>query len=381
MSSVSLDKKKARPKIARSTYTTIAAVALLVILLVGGHLIYGKILAPNTMSSLLRNYAYLLILAVGLTFTILTGGIDLSVGAIVAFSSVAGVMLVGAGWNTYLVMVLMVLMGTGFGLISGVLVRYFNVQPFIATLSTMFLARGLASMLSTEPVRIPDGSPMKSLSTEVILYDGPKNMDFKISLNVIIAIVVLIIGFIILHRTRFGRTVYAIGGSENSASLMGLPTGRAKLMVYVISGTLAGLAGLVYASRIGNASNVVGTGWELDAIAATVIGGTLLTGGAGYVLGSAVGVFVLGTLNLLINRDGNVPAAATTIITGAILLIFVLLQRAITVSGNRGGLFKRKSRDVAAGGTPPDASSAALPLSESESAESGSAKVSASPAV
>ena len=334
--------KVSRPKIARSTYPTIAAVVLLIVLLVGGHLVYGKILVPNTISSLLLNNAYLVVLAVGMTFTILTGGIDLSVGAVVAFSSVAGVMLLNAGWNAYIVMVLMVLMGTVFGVISGVLVRFFNVQPFIATLSTMFLARGLASMLSTEPVRVPTDSAMLKLNAKIMLWDGPKNNDLKTSLNVIIAIVVLIIAFILLHRTRFGRTVYALGGSEQSAELMGLPTGNTKFLVYVISGSMAGLAGLVYTSAIGNASNVTGTGWELDAIAAVVIGGTLLTGGAGYVLGSGVGVFVLGTLKLLINRDGSVPAAATTIITGVILLIFVLLQRGIAVSGSGDGLFKKK---------------------------------------
>lgn len=348
--SSTIEKKAARvsrPKISRSTYPSIAAVALLAILLVGGHLVYGKILVPNTISSLFLNNAYLLVLAVGMTFTIVTGGIDLSVGAIVAFSSVAGVMLLNAGWNAYLVMILMVLMGTMFGVISGVLVRYFDVQPFIATLSTMFLARGLASMLSTKPVRAPKDSPILDLNTKIMLWDGAKNNDLKTSLNVIIAIAVLIIAFIVLHRTRFGRTVYAIGGSEQSAELMGLPTGRTKFMVYVISGSMAGLAGLVYTSAIGNASNVTGTGWELDAIAAVVIGGTLLTGGAGYVLGSAVGVFVLGTLKLLINRDGNVPAAAATIITGVILLIFVLLQRGIAISTDGDGVFKRRRQKKA----------------------------------
>lgn len=330
-------KKISKVRINRAAYPTIAAVTLLLILLIGGELIYGKIFAANTFSSLLLNNAYLFILATGMTFTILTGGIDLSVGAVVAFTSVAGVMLLNAGWNPYLTMILMVTMGALFGALSGTLVRFFNVQPFIATLSTMFLARGLASILSTEPVRVDTESPVLVLSNKIMIWDGPKNNDLKISINVMIVVVVIIAAYVLLQNTRFGRTVYALGGSEQSAELMGLPAGKTKFMVYVVSGTMAGLAGLVYTSTIGNAQNITGTGWELDAIAAVVIGGTLLTGGAGYVLGSTVGVFVLIVLKLLINRDGTVPAAATTIITGAILLIFVLLQRVIALQGEGGG--------------------------------------------
>lgn len=230
-----------------------------------------------------------------------------------------------------------VLMGTAFGLLSGILVRYFNFQPFIATLSTMFLARGLASILSIEPVRVDPDSSMMALSARIVLIDGPKRNDFYISLNILIALAVIVAGYFLLHRTRFGRTVYALGGNAQSAELMGLPAGRSTVWVYVVSGTCAGLAGLVYTTTVGNAQNITGVGWELDAIAATVIGGTLLTGGAGYVLGSVTGVFVLGVLKLLITRDGSVPAAATTIITGAILLIFVLLQRAIDLRPANGG--------------------------------------------
>ena len=140
----------------------------------------------------------------------------------------------------------------------------------------------------------------------------------------------VVAAFFVLHRTRTGRTVYAIGGSEGSAQLMGLPVHRTKLAVYVISGTLAGVAAVVYTSRLGIGQNITGIGWELDAIAATVIGGTLLTGGAGYVLGSVVGAFVLGLMNVLVTRDGTIKPEMVTIITGGILLVFVVLQRAVT---------------------------------------------------
>ena len=308
---------------------TLAAIVIFVAMIIYGEVAYGRILQANTLSNLLINNAHLIILAAGMTFVILTGGIDLSVGAIIAFSSVSGVLLINAGWDPWLVMGLMVLIGSAFGVTSGILIQYFNVQPFIATLAMMFLGRGLAAMLSTVPERLADDSPVRLLATNFKLIDGPKVNDLVITPGVIIAVIVVGIAFFVLHRTRMGRTVYAIGGSEQSAGLMGLPVPRTKLWVYVISGTLAGLAAVVYTARLGSAQNITGIGWELDAIAATVIGGTLLTGGVGFVLGSIVGALVLGLMNVLITRDGGIPPEATTIITGCILLVFVLLQRLV----------------------------------------------------
>ena len=308
---------------------TVAAVVIFLAMVAYGEIAYGRILQMNTISNLFINNAHLIILAVGMTFVILTGGIDLSVGAVIAFSSVAGVMLMNAGLNGWLAIVLMVAIGAAFGLASGVLVQYFDVQPFIATLAMMFLARGLASILSTVPERLEDGVAIRSLATQFKIIDGPKVNDLVITPGVLIAAVVVLAGYFVLHRTRTGRTVYAIGGSEQSASLMGLPVHRTKMLVYVISGSLAGLAAVVYTARLGIAQNITGIGWELDAIAATVIGGTLLTGGAGFVLGSVVGSLVLGLMIVLITRDGSVPPEATTIITGGILLVFVLLQRLV----------------------------------------------------
>jgi len=309
------------------TLPTLAAVAIFIGMVIYGEIAYGRIVQFSTISNLLINNAYLIILAVGLTFVILTGGIDLSVGAVIAISSLVGVMLANAGWNPLVVIVLMILIGSLFGIASGVLIQYFNVQPFIATLAMMFLARGLASILSTTPQRLEDDSMIRTLSTEWKVFDGPKINDLVTTPNVLIAALVVIVAFFLLHRTRFGRTVYAIGGSEQSALLMGLPVVRTKLMIYVISGTLAGLAAVVYTSKLGIAQNITGVGWELDAIAAVIIGGTLLTGGAGFVLGSVIGALVLGLMNVLITRDGSIPPEATTIITGGILLAFVLLQR------------------------------------------------------
>ncbi|WP_394160101.1 ABC transporter permease [Galactobacter valiniphilus] len=308
---------------------TIASVAILLLMFVYGEMAYGKIFQANTISNLFINSSYLIILAVGMTFVILTGGIDLSVGAVIAVSSLSGVFLANAGVPVLIAVPTTILIGSLFGLVSGVLVQYFNVQPFIATLAMMFLARGIASIMATTPVRLDDDSAFRALATPIKLIDGPKTNDLVVTPSVLIMIVVVIVAVLVLKRTCFGRTVYAIGGAENSAGLMGLPVARTKLWVYLISGTLAGLAAVVYTARTGIAQNVTGVGWELDAIAAVVIGGTMLTGGYGFVLGSVVGALVIGMMTLLITRDGTVPPEATTIITGGILLAFVLLQRVV----------------------------------------------------
>lgn len=313
-----------------SVLPTVAAVLIFVGMIVYGETAYGRIVQFSTISNLLINNTHLILIAVALTFVIITGGIDLSVGSIIAFSSVAGVMLSNAGWNPLAVIIVMIGSGTVFGLISGILIRYFDVQPFIATLAMMFLGRGLASLLSTQPERLGDDSPLRWIGEKIKVIDGPKVNDLVITPAVIITALVVVAAFFVLHRTRTGRTVYAIGGSENSALLMGLSVNRTKVLVYMISGTLSGLAAVLYTARLGTAQNITGVGWELDAIAAAVIGGTVLTGAYGYVLGSVIGALVLGLMNVLITRDGGIKPEMTTIITGGILLVFVLLQRVVT---------------------------------------------------
>jgi len=314
---------------------TLAALVLLFGMLIYAEIAYGRVFHAGTMSSLLISFAPTIILAVGMTIVIVSGGIDLSVGAVVAFSSVAGVMIMNFGVNGWISMLLMIVFGAIFGVIAGVMIQYFNVQPFIATLAMMFLARGLASILSTTPVQAPEDSPIHLLATDWKIFDGPKVNDFTVTPGLLIAVLVVIGGMIFMHRTRSGRTVYAIGGNEASAALMGLPVARTRVWIYIISGALSGLAAVVYTAEVGGkAQNVTGIGWELDAIAAVVIGGTLLTGGYGYILGSVVGVFVIAALRLIITKDGTINPEYLTIITGGVLLVFVLLQRALTRRGS-----------------------------------------------
>ncbi|MCR2825182.1 ABC transporter permease subunit [Microbacterium sp. zg.Y909] len=302
----------------------LAAVTILLLLLVGAQLYFGNFFTPRVLSSLLLDNAYLLILAVGMTFVILTGGIDLSVGAVMAFTGMLGASLLRDGLPTAVVIPLMLAIGAGMGLAVGVLVHYFDVQPFIASLAAMFAARGLAFMVSLSSIKVEDPAILWLQSTRLQVAPG----SWYITPTGILALLVVLVGALVLHFTRFGRTIYAIGGSEQSARLMGLPVVRTKILAYVVSGVCAGLAGVVFTAYTGASYPLNGIGTELDTIAAVVIGGTLLTGGSGFVVGSMIGVFVYGTIKTVISFLGA-DQSWTRISIGALLLLFVVVQRII----------------------------------------------------
>lgn len=305
-----------------------AALGILVALLVAGQIYFGNFLTPRVLSSLLLDNAYLLILAVGMTFVILTAGIDLSVGAVLAFTAMLGASMLAQGLPAVLVIPVMLLGGALIGLFIGVLIQFFDVQPFIASLAGMFAARGLAFLISLSSIKVED-PVILWLQTKLFYVGG-----WFLSPTGIIAILVVVAGALVLQFTRFGRTIYAIGGNEQSARLMGLPVVRTKLLAYVISGACAGLAGIVFTAYQGAGYPLNGLGTELDTIAAVVIGGTLLTGGSGYVLGSMIGVFVYGTIKTAISFLGA-EQSWTRITIGALLLIFVVVQRVIVARSTR----------------------------------------------
>ena len=222
----------------------------------------------------------------------------------------------------------MILGGAAIGLLIGVLVQYFDVQPFIASLAGLFLARGLAFVVSLSSIKVEDPAILWLQSTRFQLAG------WYITPTGIIALLVVAIGVYVMQWTRFGRTIYAIGGSEQSARLMGLPVARTKVLVYVISGVCGGLAGLVLTAYSGAGYPLNGVGTELDAIAAVVIGGTILTGGSGYVLGSLIGVLVYGTITSVISFMGA-EQSWTRIIIGALLLLFIVVQRVIVSRADR----------------------------------------------
>lgn len=273
--------------------------------------------------NLLVDNAYLIVLAVGMTFVILTGGIDLSVGAVVALSTVILATTLRAGWPMPLAVAVVLVVGPTLGLMMGLVIEYFDVQPFIATLAGMFLARGLCYVLSVDSLPIRDPALRVFGLNYVYLYD-----DKFIRWSVVVALVVVAVGAYVLHKTRFGRTVYAVGGNRQSAQLMGLDAARANVSVYAISGLCAAIAGLLLAVQKLSGYSLNGIGLELDAIAAAVIGGVLLSGGVGFVLGSVVGVLVLGTIQTFVTA-ANLDSYWTRIMTGALLLVFVLVQRLV----------------------------------------------------
>lgn len=322
---------KRRFRVNEDTIPTISAVVIFILMLLGGQALFGTYLRLGTISDLFIDHAYLIILAVAMTFPILTGGIDLSVGAIVALSGITGAQMLGAGMPVPVVLVAMLAIGALSGLVAATLIEEFNMQPFIATLATQFLCRGIASIITTQSLSFPKEGGIRFLATKFLLIDNNKvSNNLTITPGVIIALIVVLFGFFMLHRTRFGRTVYAIGGSKPSAQLMGLPVKRSQYLIYIISGTLAAVAGIVYAAKMGAVKANVGVGWELDAVAAVVIGGTIITGGHGFVLGSVVGALVRSLLDPL-TTDFGVPAEAVTIVVGVMILAFVLLQKVVTV--------------------------------------------------
>ena len=306
----------------------LGALAVLVLMFAVGSARYTNFFSGRIISNLFINNSYLLVLAVGLTFVIITGGIDLSVGAVVAVTGVLAAMLTEAGWPASVVIPLIIVCGAALGLVVGLMVHVFEIQPFIATLAAMFLARGVAQVMSTGRSSMPiRDEAFVWLSS----YRWPIGDTWTITPSVVIALAVVAIGFFVLHYTRFGRTVYAIGGGEHAALLMGLPVARTKVLVYVISGTCAGIGGFLFAVLTRSGAPLTGVGMELDAIAAVVIGGTLLTGGSGFVLGSVVGILVLGLIQTIITFEGTLSSWWTKIVIGALLLVFVVLQRVLVL--------------------------------------------------
>lgn len=279
-------------------------------------------------SNLMIDNSYLLVLAVGMTFVILTGGIDLSVGAVVALVGLVVAKLFLVGLPLPVVLVVGVLIGTACGLLIGVLVQVFDIQPFIASLAVMFLARGLANVVSTNSLAIKDEGFAALASWSITFGEGRST--WRINASMIIAVAVLLVAVYLLHYTRFGRSVYGLGASDRgvAVSLMGLRPARTRVWVYVISGTCAGVAGILFALYTKSGYNLTGIGMELDAIAAVVIGGTLLSGGVGFVLGTGAGVLVYGLIQVLIAREG-LDSWWTRVFIGGVLLLFVMLQRLI----------------------------------------------------
>lgn len=301
----------------------IATGAVFVALFVTAAAMYDGFFSARVIVNLFSDNAFLGIAAVGMTLVIFSGGIDLSVGAVIGFTSIfTATLIAGRGMHPVAAWSSAVALGGALGALMGWLIHGFRLPAFLITLAGMFLARGAGFWLNTESVGITHP-----------WYDGIANFDLAIGDAVhipaaaLLVVAVLALGYVVGHHTRFGRNLLAIGGSEQSAVLMGLPVGAAKIAVYTLNGACAAVAGIVATLYTGSGNPSMGVGLELDAIAVVVIGGTLLSGGRGHVGGTLLGLLIFGTIQAAILFDGRLSSWWMRIVVGALLLVFILLQR------------------------------------------------------
>jgi len=298
---------------------------------IGGRM-YPAMQKPQVFFNLFINNGSLLIVSIGMTFVILSGGIDLSVAAIIALTSVASAVLLKNGASPALVMPLMLVIGVTLGFTLGCIIHFLKVQPFIATLMGAFFARGMAYIISLSGVPITNAFYKVLALTPLHIPYVPKAYIYVYSL---VGPLLLLAAIYLSFFTRFGRTVYAIGNNEQSAMLMGLPVGRTKVLVYTFSGFCSALAGIVWSIALLSGYGQYAPSMELDAIASVVMGGTLLTGGVGNVLGTLFGVLINGTIVSILQFNGTLSSWWTRIGVGVLTLIFIGIQSLFYVRRRR----------------------------------------------
>lgn len=320
-----------KPKLNYRYIPLMITFTLFLTLFLAGSATYTGFFSLQVLLNLFIDNAFLIVTAIGITFVLISGGIDISVGAVIALTCmVSAYLLEVRHWSPVFVITFVLLMGSVFGWGMGTLIQKFKLQPFIVTLAGMFLARGLCYVISIDSIIITD--PFYKFMSQ---YRIPIGSIAFISPSVLIALVVLIIAVIIAHFTKFGRTVYAIGGNEDSAILMGLPVARTKIMVYTLNGFCSALAGVIFSFYMLSGYGLHTMGLELDAIASAVIGGTLLTGGVGYMIGTVFGVIIQGTIQTLIMFQGTLSSWWTKIAVALLLCVFIVLQRFIVIIRNK----------------------------------------------
>lgn len=294
--------------------------------------LYDGFFSARVVANLFSDNAFLGITALGMTFVILSGGIDLSVGAVLAFTSILVATLVSTHhWHPAPAMGVALVLGAAFGGFMGLLIQRYQLPPFLVTLGGMFFARGLAFLISAESVGI--SHPLYRAVLDLGVPLGPKA---RLGALALVFLAVFLGALLLAHLTPFGRAVYALGGNETSALLMGLPVARTKVRVYALNGGCSALAGIVATFYMGSGNPAMGYGLELDAIAAVVIGGTLLTGGVGFVAGTVIGVLIFGTIQSALVFDGRLNSWWLRIAIGLLLLLFILLQKALGRTAARG---------------------------------------------
>lgn len=326
---------KARFKLNPKNLPTLVTLGLFVLMFGVGSVSFSGFLSTQNFLNLFIDNSYLLILGVGMTLVIISGGIDLSVGSVLAFSTMlSSSLLEKSHWDPILVIPVVLLFGLSLGLGMGYIIQTFDLPPFIITLAGLYLMRGLCYVISIDTIGINNQFWQDAAHAQINILG-----DNFISLSVIIAAVIVAAGIFIARSTKFGRTVYAIGGNEQSALLMGLPVARTKILIYGLSGFCSALAGIVFTFYTLSGYALNGANMEMDAIATVVIGGTLLTGGVGSVLGTVFGVLVYGTIQILIVFQGTLNSWWTRIAIGFLVFLFCLLQRVFET--RKGGKAKK----------------------------------------
>ncbi len=333
---------KEKRKINGNTLLLLITIVLFVLLYLLGFLLANLGVIGNgftrfqTFLNILINNAGLICVACGMTCVMLTGGIDISVGSLIALDCMFLAWGMAQGINAIVMCLLVLLIGLVFGLVQGFCVGYLDIQPFIVTMAGMFFGRGMTAVISTDQLSITaetsqlfyDWANAKILLPEFLGYvnnKGKLQVPY-IRVGVLVALVVLILIFLMLRYTKFGRSLYAVGGSEQSASMMGLDVKRTKLKAYVLSSFLCSVGGICFCLNTMSGSVSQATGLEMSAISSAVIGGTLLTGGVGNVIGSFFGVLINGTISSIIQFQGKLASSWPNILTAILLCFFIVLQ-------------------------------------------------------
>ncbi|MBV1949461.1 ABC transporter permease [Streptomyces sp. BV129] len=294
------------------------ALVALVVLAAVASLSFDSFATGDNLGNIAVSSSFLATVALGMTFVIVSGGIDLSVGSVFVLGGVLAAW--GSQYGTVVALLLPLVVCAAIGLVNGLLVARTGLAPFIVTLASMLAARGLMLAITDE------GADTFLVDPDSVFASLGQGKLLGIGTPVWITAVLFLGGAVLLRSTRFGQRVYAVGGNEQAAALMGAPVARTKISVYTLSGLLAGLAGALNAAYLASGVTILGYGMELDAIAAVVIGGTLLTGGLGYVSGSLVGVLLLKVIQNVINQIGSLDSAYQQVVSGAFLVLVVVAQ-------------------------------------------------------
>ena len=315
----------------RSMRPLLATIAIFLIAYAAAVFQFPGLLSTRVLGNFLTDNAFLGITAVGMTFVILSGGIDLSVGAVIGFTGVLVAVLISHGLHPLAAFAIALAVSALFGAAMGLAIHYLEVPAFIVTLAGMFLARGGASVITQDSVPI-NHEFYTWISSLFFRLPGGGRLSFV----GLLMVAIFVLGAILAHRTRFGSYVYALGGNTTSASLMGVPVARTTVQIYMLSSVLAAVAGIVFSLYTSAGYPLAAVGVELDAIGAVVIGGTLLTGGYGFVFGTFVGVMLLGLVQTYIIFDGTLSSWWTKIVIGILLFLFIVLQRLVFAASARG---------------------------------------------